>query len=379
MTIDEKTSEYLQGLLKLPQIGSRGLDALYQEVKKQGKAYNAKLKSGLTLENIKEWYKSREKVQTHQRVSGYHSYTPEKPKEQFQIDLINMPKPWSNSRNKYSLVCVDIFTKMADMEPMKDKESDTCTKAMENIFKRLGVPETIYCDEGSEFTNKKFLQMLDSKNIKIIYATNHAPFVESFNRTMKRMMDRYMEFNELTTWTNIYRDLLDAYNNTKHSTTQFAPNDIKKEDIDTVRKNIYERGRKKKYETVDAGDSVRLALKQKTFRKETDPTYDAELHKVEKNNHDGTYVVDGKLHSRKDLQVVRGAVIPSKKPTAAQIKADKIGKAAYNPVLKDLMGSRPTLEQVEEMINEPSMKKRGKQIDVLAMLNKKYRTPATKK
>jgi hypothetical protein len=146
-----------------------------------------------------------------------------------------------------------------------------------------------------------------------------------------------------------------------------------------VRKNIYERGRRKKYETVDAGDSVRLALKQKTFRKETDPTYDAELHKVEKNNHDGTYVVDGKVHSRKDLQVVRGAVIPSKKPTAAQIKADKIGKAAYNPVVKDLMGSRPTLEQVEEMINEPSMKKRGKQIDVLAMLNKKYRTPATKK
>ena len=33
MAIDEKTAEYLQGLLKLPHIGSRGLDALYQEVK----------------------------------------------------------------------------------------------------------------------------------------------------------------------------------------------------------------------------------------------------------------------------------------------------------------------------------------------------------
>ncbi len=52
-------------------------------------------------------------------------------------------------------------------------------------------------------------------------------------------------------------------------------------------------------------------------------------------------------------------MIPSKKPTAEQIKADKIGKAAYNPVLKDLIGSRPTLEQVEAMINEP-MKSRGK-------------------
>ena len=81
---------------------------------------------------------------------------------------------------------------------------------------------------------------------------------------------------------NFYRDLLDAYNNTERSTTQFAPNDIIKKDIDTVRKNIYERGRKKKYEPVEAGDNVRLALKQRTFRKETDPTYDSELHKVEK-------------------------------------------------------------------------------------------------
>ena len=125
------------------------------------------------------------------------------------------------------------------MEPMKDKESSTCNKVIENIFKRLGVSDSIYCNEGSEFTNKKILQLLETKNIKIIYATNHAPFVESFNRTMKRMMDRYMEFNELTSWTNIYRDLLDAYNNTKHSTTQFAPNDIKKGGIDTVRMNIY--------------------------------------------------------------------------------------------------------------------------------------------
>jgi hypothetical protein len=34
MTIHENTAEYLQGLLKLPHIGSRGLDALYQEDKK---------------------------------------------------------------------------------------------------------------------------------------------------------------------------------------------------------------------------------------------------------------------------------------------------------------------------------------------------------
>jgi hypothetical protein len=55
-----------------------------------------------------------------------------------------------------------------------------------------------------------------------------------------------------------YRDLLNAYNNTKYSTTGFATNDIKKEDIDTIRKNIKKRGRVKKYGEIKEGDSVRL-------------------------------------------------------------------------------------------------------------------------
>ena len=379
--MDEKEIEYLQSLLKIPSVGARGVNAIYEEVKKQGKTYNNKTKTGFTLAKIKEWYESREKVQTHKRGTGYHSFTPERPKQQFQIDLIMMPKAWRNNKNMYALVCVDVFTKKADMEPMKDKESTTCNKAMEKIFDRLGIPETIYSDEGSEFTNNSFIQLLDKHKIEIIYATNHAPFVESFNRTMKRMMDRYMEANDIPSWTTIYRDLLNAYNNTKHSTTGFAPNDIQKEDIDTVRKNIKKKGRVKKYEEIKEGDSVRLQLKEKTFRKESDPRYGTELHQVELDKNDGVYIVDGVPHSRKDLQLVRGGVvIPSKKPTAALIKADKIGKAAYNPVLKDLMGSRPTLEQVETIINEPK-KVRGNRTerDYAAMMLKTYRTPATKK
>ena len=104
-----------------------------------------------------------------------------------------------------------------------------------------------------------------------------------------------------------------------------------------------------------------------------------ELHQVELNNNDGVYIVDGVPHSRKDLQLVRGGVvIPSKKPTTEQTKADKIGKAAYNPVVKDLMGSRPTLEKVEEMINEPR-KPRGKQIDLSNFSATVFRKPQTKK
>ncbi len=102
------------------------------------------------------------------------------------------------------------------------------------------------------------------------------------------------------------------------------------------------------------------------------------MHQEEINNHNGVYIVDGVPHSRKDLQLVRGAVIPSKKPTTAHIKADKIGKAAYNPVIKDLIGSRPTREQVETMIDEPR-KQRGKQIDFVELSSTVFRKPQTKK
>ena len=61
-------------------------------------------------------------------------------------------------------------------------------------------------------------------------------------------MDRYMEANDIPSWTPIYRYLLNVYNHIKHSATRFAPNDIKKYDIDTVRKIIKKRGRAKKYE-----------------------------------------------------------------------------------------------------------------------------------
>ena len=36
--MDEKEIEYLQSLLKIPSVGARGVNAIYDEVKKQGKA-----------------------------------------------------------------------------------------------------------------------------------------------------------------------------------------------------------------------------------------------------------------------------------------------------------------------------------------------------
>ncbi len=60
------------------------------------------------------------------------------------------------------------------------------------------------------------------------------------------------------------------------------------------------------------------------------------------------YAVDGSLHTRKDLQLVKGNVIKAPTKTKAQQKQhdiqDKIGKSLNNPEVKDLVGTRTKKE-----------------------------------
>jgi hypothetical protein len=46
----------------------------------------------------------------------------------------------------------------------------------------MGIPKTIHSDQGSGFKNATFQKLLDKHNIKILFALEHAPFVESFNK-----------------------------------------------------------------------------------------------------------------------------------------------------------------------------------------------------
>ncbi len=63
---------------------------------------------------------------------GNTSFVAEGPLEQIQMDLVYMPKSWFNHGFKYIRCCVDVFSKIADMIPLTDREQTTTTKAFEN-------------------------------------------------------------------------------------------------------------------------------------------------------------------------------------------------------------------------------------------------------
>ena len=89
-----------------------------------------------------------------------------------------------------------------------------------------------------------------------------------------------------------------------------------------------------------------------------------QTHKVEDVNR-GLYTVDGSLHTRKDLQLVKGNVIKAPTKTKAQQKQrdiqDKVGKSLNNPEVKDLVGTR-TKKETKEIL-ESDRKTRSQTIE----------------
>ena len=283
---------------------------------------------------------------------GDISFVAEGPLQQFQIDLVYMPKSWFNSGFKYIFCCIDVFSKKADMIPLKDREQTTTTKAFEKILGNIGIPKTIYSDQGSEFKNNTFQKLLDKHNIQIIFALGHAPFVESFNKTMKNRMMKYMKLKNTSNWSKIMSPVLDAYNNSPHSTTKIAPNKVNKDNEIQVSMNINKRAKKGTYPKLEIGDNVRVPVIHK-IKKGYKDSFSMEIHKLEDKNR-GLYTVNGSLHPRKDLQLVKGNVIKAPTKTKAQQTQhdiqDKVGKSLNNPEVKDLVGTR-SKKQTKEILN----------------------------
>ena len=111
------------------------------------------------------------------------------PKQQFQADLINFSRLQKyNNDFKFILVVIDVFSKYAYVECLKNKSSKSVIAAFSKILKRSGRFSTLQTDLGTEFTNKAFQSWLKDHNIHFFQTHNNkikASIAERFIRTIK--------------------------------------------------------------------------------------------------------------------------------------------------------------------------------------------------
>ena len=113
-------------------------------------------------------------------------------------------------------------------------------------------------------------------------------------------------------WINLLPAVLKKYNNTKHSTTGFSPNQAKqgKDNIE-IWLNIESKATyNRKYPPLKKGSEVRTYIKPKTMTKGYDSRWSKEVYKVVAiTDHGKQFMVNNnsrRLYSRHELLLVRG-------------------------------------------------------------------------
>ena len=197
-------------------------------------------------------------------------------------DLVEMQKysKW-NKGVKYLLMVIDVFSKYGWIKPLKDKKTESVSLAFDTLFKKSKrKPDKLWTDKGSEFNSKHFLK---KNNIKLYHTENEekSSVVERWNRTMKNRMWKMFSANNNTVYWDKLDQLVDNYNNTKHSRIKMTPIEAsKKGNEKKVLRNlygdlIYLKPEKPK---CSVGDKVRISkYKRKVFDKGYTPNWTEEI------------------------------------------------------------------------------------------------------
>lgn len=227
--------------------------------------------------------------------------------DNWQADILFLPHLGRFNDNKPCiLICIDVVSRFAFVEPMRSKSGIHTAKALQDIIsKHNRYPRKLQTDKGREFYNKHVSEVLKKYNISL-YSTESdykAAIAERFVKEIKKLIYKYKSFNKKNRYIDVLQDLVKTYNNTWHSTIKYAPADVSQDNLHHVLQNLYGDLWKKDAvplnssrridQKFNVGDQVRISLNKDLFGKGYTGFWTTEVFTIEtvKHNHPHTQYV----------------------------------------------------------------------------------------
>jgi len=193
---------------------------------------------------------------------------------QWAIDLLDMRR-WnrSNFGTNYILCVVDVFSKMAWMEAIKNKTAGSVIAALDNVIQRTKRKcKYLQSDEGLEFINKKmkrFTKELDINHFAV-YSPMKCCIAERFFRTITQKISRYMtEYNTKRFIDKLYYFEF-QYNHSFHRSINMPPIEVNKDNEMDVWHTLYgsvDKQNKQVKPKFQVGDTVLRSRTKSLFEK----------------------------------------------------------------------------------------------------------------
>lgn len=249
-------------------------------------------KNKISPDEIKNWLTKHDTYTLHKAIRRRFPrlyYNVDGIDQVWEADLIQLTSLKSyNDDISYILVVIDVLSKFVWVQPLVDKTTLEVTKAFQKILDTSHrKPHTLQSDRGKEFVGKVFQKCLNDNDIHFRTVSNpdvKAAVVERFNRTLKERMYRYFTHKNTKRYIDVLQLLVDAYNNTRHSTIKMEPASVTIYNAHKARKNLVKRGKQRqplrknpKYKT---GMYVRISREKNIFEKGAEKSWSEEVFKI---------------------------------------------------------------------------------------------------
>ena len=176
-----------------------------------------------------------------------------------------------------------MYSKYAFVIPLKYKNGISVTNGFNKIIKQSNrKPSKIWVDQGGEFYNNFFKKWLSDNDI-IVYSTYNegkSVVAERFIRTLKIKLYKHMTAIGRNAYYDVLDDVVNKYNNTKHSIIKMKPINV----IDNNNKIVYIDEHNEKRSRFKIRDRVRISKFKNIFTKGYTPNWSSEIFIVDKVN-----------------------------------------------------------------------------------------------
>ena len=150
----------------------------------------------------------------------------DRPFKRVAVDLIGPIAPVTDRGNRYILTMVDYATRYPEATALKSVDTETVAEALFTMFSRVGFPEEVLSDQGSQFVSDVMKGVSRLLSISQLHATVYHPMcnglVERFNGTLKAMLRRMCE-EKPQDWDRYLPALLFAYREVPQESLHFSP------------------------------------------------------------------------------------------------------------------------------------------------------------
>ncbi len=120
---------------------------------------------------------------------------------------------------------MDYGSRYPDAVPLRSVDAATVATALMSMFTRLGVPDEILTDQGSNFLSTLMEELYRLLGVKHIRTSPYHPqtngAVERFHGTLKQMMRKFL--GDKRGWDTLFPIFLFAYREVPNSSTGFSP------------------------------------------------------------------------------------------------------------------------------------------------------------